>query len=827
MHTTNPEQQKIIDHTNGAILVLAPVGSGKTLVLSERVVRAIKNKIPPEKILCLTFTNRAAKEMSERLMQAVPDAFRKITIKTFHGLCASILRSEAREIGLPTDFVIYDETDCKEIIKEISGYYNTRDVDKAFFQITNYKSHVKVDKLSANLASEELFAHLGTENQARLAAKYQQILQQRHAVDFADLVFYVRMMFHQQENILAKWQNKFTFIQVDEVQDTHLSEYEIVRNLAINSGNIAMVGDLDQTIYQWRGSEPDKVIKAFREEFKPAIYPLTYNHRATQILLKAASGFAEYFQERQTRITPSPNCDIGEKIQVNIANSDSAEAVWIGNEIKQLAANTPEFNYNKIAVLARTNYRVENISSILEKMGIPCLTVEQYQFFNRQEVKDALAYLKLIINPFDSSALRRVLMRPSRGIGHVTIQNIINQGSTCGLMLTDMVSGQTFINGDPFSNLLAAYESGKIVVFDVETTGLDVSKDEVVDIAAVKLVNGRAVEEFQAFIYNTVDVGNSQFTHGYSNEYLREIGEDAYEVFQKFIAFCQNALLIGHNVGFDIKMVKAHASKVGIKFPKLEWSDTWNLANRFIQSDSYSLVNLAEKFLNISQFAAHQAIDDARVTVKLLQKLIPEIQKNSLERQNLANYNDKSFKTLAQNIESWRDMSQELRPAELLKKVLLESGLYAYYKQEEKRRQNLLQLFYIFHERDNPELHPDTAIRSIVEFTALAKNLDQISQQDNKVFLVTVHQSKGLEFDSVFIAGAVEGEFPFYLSQQGEELEEEKRLFYVAMTRAKKRLFISSFLEDSRGYTKAPSQFIGRIPREYLRVGDWGSGRGG
>ncbi|NJL10418.1 MAG: UvrD-helicase domain-containing protein, partial [Calothrix sp. SM1_7_51] len=211
-HTPNPQQQKIIDRTNGAILVLAPVGSGKTLVLSSRVVRAVSSHdnipknihennhiISGEKILCLTFTNRAAKEMSERLMQAVPDVFHKITIKTFHGLCASILRSEAREIGLPTDFVIYDETDCKEIIKEVFGFYHHKDVDKTFFEITNYKSHLEVSKLSANFSNIELFADIGSENQARLVAKYQEILQQRHAVDFSDLVFYVRVMFHHQK----------------------------------------------------------------------------------------------------------------------------------------------------------------------------------------------------------------------------------------------------------------------------------------------------------------------------------------------------------------------------------------------------------------------------------------------------------------------------------------------------------------------------------------------------------------------------------------------------------------------------------------------------
>jgi DNA helicase II / ATP-dependent DNA helicase PcrA len=811
-YTLNLEQQKIINHTKGAILILAPVGTGKTLVLSERVVKAIDDGIPVDKILCLTFTNRASKEMSERLLQYLPNDFRRLTIKTFHSLCASILRIEAREIGLPADFVVYDDTDCKEIIKEIFGYSQDKDIDKIFAKITDCKSKVSHSQLSAIYPDKTLFTSLG-EYTARLITRYHETLQQRHALDFADLVFYVRTMFKHLPEVKRRWQERFDFIQVDEVQDTHLSEYEIVRNLALRSGNIAMIGDLDQTIYEWRGSEPDKVIGEFQEEFKPTIYPLTYNHRSTQTLLNAVSGFADSFQERQTNITPSPKCEVGELIEIFVGKTESEEAEWIAQKIQELAKDKPDFTYNRVAVLGRTNYRVESISKVLERFQVPCITVEQYKFFNRQEIKDALAYVKFILNPFDTGAMRRMLQRPSRRIGDVTIQNIIKEGEAIGLRLTDMAYNQTFASNDPFSNLLTAYKSGTIVVFDVETTGLEVSKDEVIEIAAVKLVNGKKEAEFREYIINQQPVGNSEYIHGYSDDFLRENGRPAQEVFRDFFAFTEGAFLVGHNVGFDIKMVTAHASKAGVSIPQFEWGDTWNIANRFIKSDSYSLVNLAKE-LNLSQFEAHKAIDDSRTTAELLQKLIPEIEKSCIERQALVQKYGRQFQAVAQQVETWRSSSQTLRPAQLLKAILLESGLHDFYKKDEKRRLNLIRLFHVFYDRDNQELHPDVALRSIVEFTALAKNLDQISKKDNQVLMITVHQSKGLEFDTVFIAGAVSGEFPFYLSQQGDELEEEKRLFYVAMTRAKKRLFISGFLEDSRGYSKAVSQFIDDIPSQ-------------
>ncbi|MBG1259868.1 3'-5' exonuclease [Nostoc commune] len=417
--------------------------------------------------------------------------------------------------------------------------------------------------------------------------------------------------------IRQRWEERFDFIQVDEVQDTHLSEYEIVRYLASRTGNIAMIGDLDQTIYEWRGSEPDKFISEFKQEFQPQEYSLTWNYRATQILLNAASGFADSFEQRYTKITPAPNCDVGELIPVYAATNELDEAKWIATQIQKLANNDPNFLYNRIAILTRNHKRIEIITKALEKFTIPCVTVEQHQFFMRQEVKDALAYLRLILNPFDTGSMRRMLLRPNRRIGAVTIENVIQEGEVCGFKLTDMASTQTFIDGDPFNDLLIAYNSGKIVVFDVETTGFSVSKDEVIEIAASKLVNGKLEAEFHAYIVNTVPVGDSEQIHGYSDKFLSANGRNPIDVFQDFLGFIEDAFLVGHNLGFDIKMIKAHAQKLGLSTPKFQWADTWDLAKRFIESDSYSLENLANK-LNLNQLPTHCAIDDTRTTVELL-----------------------------------------------------------------------------------------------------------------------------------------------------------------------------------------------------------------
>lgn len=810
----NPEQSKIIKHIYGAILMLAPVGTGKTRVLSERVMQALKNGISANKILCLTFTNRAAKEMSDRLSKACPDQFRYITVKTFHSLCASILRIEARQIGLPADFVIYDDADCIELVKNVFGISQNKEAEKMFFAMANCKTKASDLQLLPNYPLAKLFNTLGSHN-AKLANRYQAILQERHALDFADLIFYIRTMFHNHPDIRQRWGKRFDFIQIDEVQDTHLSEYEIVRYLASNSGNIAMIGDLDQTIYEWRGSEPDEVISQFKTDFNPTEYSLTLNYRATKTLLSAASGFADSFANRQTKITPAFECEPGELIRVHTARNEWEEGKWIGEQIKKLADNNPNFAYNRVAILARTQNRIDLISRVLEQLNIPCVTIEQYNFFMRQEVKDALAYLRFILNPFDTGSLRRLLLRPSRRIGDATIKSVIDEGQKCGFRLTDMALSQTFVNGDPFSELLKAYTSGKIVVFDVETTGFSVSQDEVVEIAAIKLIEGKPAGEFHAYIANTLSVGDSEKVHGYSDKFLAINGKPAPLVFREFFHFAEGALLVGHNVGFDIKMVTASASKVGLTVPKLQWADTWNLANRFIEADSYSLEALAAK-LNLTK-PNHKAIDDTRTTVELLKALIPLIKPGEAYRQAIVYRYGEQFEVVAKQIEDWRYASQKLRPVQLLEKLLVESGLSDYYRND-KRLQNLKRLVRIFQERDEQTLHPDTALRSLIEFTALAKNLDQIKSENNQVPIITIHQAKGLEFDTVFIAGASEGEIPSFLSLKYGKLEEEKRLFYVAMTRSKKHLFISAHSKNNFGKLTNPSNFLKLIPEKFIET---------
>lgn len=816
MSLLNRQQQAIVSQVFGSVLVLAPVGTGKTRVLAERAINAVAHDIPPEKILCLTFTNRAAQEMRDRLTAYSYEASRKATVKTFHALCAYMLRVEARRIGLPSDFVIYDEQDSLELIKEIFFTRDEKEAKDIQAKVSDCKIKAEPDCLSLACPPQLLFARLGTYRSERATA-YQHTLQQRHALDFSDLIYYVRCMLSDDETIHRRWAERYDFVQVDEVQDTHMSEYEILRTLAMRSGNVAMIGDIDQTIYGWRGSEPHRVMARYMREFSPTEYSLVENYRATQTLLAAADSFANSFSTRMTRITPARICPPGEPIRVFRGRNEYEEARWIGSQIRALSHGKHEFRFDRIAILTRVHNRCSVIYNVLENEfpEIPCITVEQFEFFRRQEVKDALAYLRLLVNPYDGGAMQRMLLRPARGIGDATINNVSSEGEQCALRLIDMVLPSTMLMGDPFAELLDAYSNGQIVVFDTETTGLDMSRDEIVEVAATKLYRGQPIGIFHEFIRNTVPVGHSQNIHGYSDEELRAKGRPAHQVLAEFLEFSADAILVGHNVDYDIKMVSAHARRVGLDVGRVKHADTMNIAQRLIDAERYTLEFLARQ-IGLPAQPTHKADDDVRTTVDLLNFLIPKLAAGQIARMRIVGRYGKNFAPLAAQFEAWKEAIAVLRPHNLLKHVLEESGLLQHYRRDPKRIQHLKSLHRLFREHDDSTLHSETALRSLVDFAALARNLDHLSATDNQVVIVTIFQSKGLEFDAVFIAGASEDEIPHYYSQTGERLEEERRLFYVAMTRAKRLLLISNYVIGPRGYSKPPSRFIGAIGRRWL-----------
>ncbi len=422
----NQEQAAVLGHLHGTLLVLAPAGTGKTRLMADRLAAVIAAGMPPELTLGVTFTNRAAEHMRTAVKESGNPEAKKCVIQTFHSLCAWILRTEARDIGLPTDFVIYDEQDSIDLLRQcFAGTGTDLSPDSAFWQLSQLKSDCPATSLT--------LAEIPALNLAGLSAPlinafrtYHGHLAERHALDFSDLLYRTRAMFAASPTKREKWAGRFQWIQMDEVQDTHDSEYEVIRMLATHATGLAFFGDLDQSIYQWRGSDPDQVIERFKADFHPVTELfLRDNYRATKSLLRVADRHAATLHHRRTHTHPAPSLPDGTPPEISHHYDPASEGEFIAHRIQELQRTGDP---GKIGILTRTHRRSTAVSDALSANGIPHVTVEQFDFFRRQEIKDLLARLRLLFNPADTGALRRMLLRPACGIGEATLQKLSSEG---------------------------------------------------------------------------------------------------------------------------------------------------------------------------------------------------------------------------------------------------------------------------------------------------------------------------------------------------------------------------------------------------------------
>lgn len=802
----NTQQREIMEKRDGALLVLAPAGTGKTRVMAERLALAIEDGIDPDRTLGVTFTNRAAGEMRGRVAGRLGDAARHTNIRTFHGLCAWMLRQEAQDLGLARDYVIYDEEDSKEVLRFCLRGTRTKAQD-AYWDISKHKSGCPVNHLS--LAAVPRLDSAGLAQELAVAAdKYHNLLAARNALDFADLIYHVRAMLALMPDKRDRWSRRFDWIQVDEVQDTHHSEYDVIRQLALRTKNVALFGDIDQTIYEWRGSEPDAVLELFKEDFKPvAELSLVDNYRATRTLLRLADGFAATFASRRTSIRPAPGLPEGEQPVLHSAPSPGGEAGWIAERIAALTRNAGEDKTPPVSVLTRTHRRSQAVSDAMTAARVPHITVEEFEFFRRQEIKDVLARFRLLLNPYDAGALGRVTRRPASGIGNATLKTLWQEGEPAALRITDLIRPETHTHGEPFAPLLAGLRDGTVVVLDVETTGLSPAEDEVVDVGAVRVINGAIQERFQSLIHPTCPVGFSSEVHGLSDEVLKEKGREPDSVFKELRDFAGDDHIVGHNVRFDLSMLKAHGARVGVRFDFPSWDDTLEIGRRLVSLERYDLGTLCGHF-GTPHLPSHRALADAEATADVLLALRDHLAAGQGQRLELVGRLGDPFARMAGLFETWRKAAEELRPAELCRLILTESGLGEHYADDDRRTGHLEDLIRFLAANDQANAAPRAALEEVVQKVALARNVDHLDEDDPRVPIITIHQSKGLEFDVVFVAGASKGEIPSYYAVKEGRVEEERRLFYVAITRAKRRLFISCFDRNDFGYSAGPSEFL-------------------
>jgi DNA helicase-2/ATP-dependent DNA helicase PcrA len=397
----NPEQQEAVLQTDGPIIILAGAGSGKTRVLTHKVIYLMTNKkIPPESILCVTFTNKAASEMKERIRSHLEKGTMP-WISTFHSLCAKILRIDGEAIGFSSKFAIYDTQDQIEAIKEAMNRLSISTKDFKPFSIHATISQAKNELISA--AEYPTYARgYFQETVAKIYPIYQSILKENDALDFDDLIQQTIRLFKENEQILSKYQNRFEYILIDEYQDTNRAQYMLTRLLSAKHKNICVVGDFSQSIYSWRGADYRNLMH-FKDDFKNTkTFSLERNYRSTQRILDAASVIVSKNMSHPILHLWTENPE-GEEIEIFEASSEQDEAEFIIRKIIELNIK----NLHEVAVLYRTNAQSRVLEEVLLHHSVPYLLIGGTRFYERKEIKDVLSYLRLINNPKDLISHKR------------------------------------------------------------------------------------------------------------------------------------------------------------------------------------------------------------------------------------------------------------------------------------------------------------------------------------------------------------------------------------------------------------------------------------
>ena len=424
----NEAQRLAVENIHGASLIIAGAGSGKTRVLTYRITHLLKNGVKPGSILALTFTNKAAREMKNRIAEMVgQNTARHLWMGTFHAIFARILRIEAETIGYPSNFTIYDSADSKSLIRSIIKDLNLDD--------KTYKPNVVSSRISAaknNLVSSEVYAKLPETAEYDQSIKmplisliYKEYAKRcflAGAMDFDDLLLKTNSLFRNHPEILAKYQRMFNFILVDEYQDTNHSQYMIIKKLAATHNNICVVGDDAQSIYSFRGARIENILNFKTDYPEHKVFKLEQNYRSTQTIVDAANSIIAK-NKRQIRKNVFSEKEKGTLIKVMSAITDNEEGYLVSNEIIETRMRD-HYLFSDYAILYRTNAQSRIFEEALRKRNIPYKIYGGLSFYQRKEIKDLLSYFRMVINPKDNEAFKRIINYPARGIGQTTLTKL-------------------------------------------------------------------------------------------------------------------------------------------------------------------------------------------------------------------------------------------------------------------------------------------------------------------------------------------------------------------------------------------------------------------
>lgn len=442
----NPVQREACAYTEGPLLILAGAGSGKTRVLTHRVAYLISEGLcSPWEILVVTFTNKAAKEMRERVETLVGENVKVEWLGTFHSICVRILKRDIEYLGYSKDFNIIDEQDKQKLIKQI---LKDLKIDEDKFSASSIASSISKAKDELKTVSDyerEASGDYREEQIAKVYSEYQALLKKNNSVDFDDLIFLTVRLFEENPSRLEYWQNKFKYILVDEYQDTNHAQFKIIYMLAGSRGNVCVVGDESQSIYGFRGADISNILE-FEKAYKDAkVIKLEQNYRSTKTVLAAANAVIKNNKSKIDKSLWTENDD-GDKIDLFFAKNEYDEGQYIVDTIDKMARDK-KYNYSDFVVLYRTNAQSRAIEEVFMREGTPYRIIGGLKFYSRKEIKDIISYLKLINNPKDNVSFARVINEPKRGIGDTTVDKLRELADSSGTSMFEVLENDMQVAG--------------------------------------------------------------------------------------------------------------------------------------------------------------------------------------------------------------------------------------------------------------------------------------------------------------------------------------------------------------------------------------------
>ena len=747
----NSAQREAVLTTEGPLLVLAGAGSGKTRVLTFRIAHMLGDLgVKPWQVLAITFTNKAATEMRERLAALIPSGTRGMWVCTFHAMCVRMLREDADLLGYTGQFTIYDDDDSKRMVRDIMQALG---IEQKQFPINMIRSKISSAK-NAMIGPEDMLKSADSPNDKKAAQVYLELerrLRAANAMDFDDLLVRTLELLRTRPEVLDKYQERFRYISVDEYQDTNHVQYEIANLLAAKYQNLMVVGDDDQSIYSWRGADITNILD-FEKDFKDCkTVKLEQNYRSTGHILSAANAVVRHNSQRKDKRLFTAEGD-GEKIQAFQASDERDEGRWIAGEIEKLHAKGT--SYDDIAVFYRTNAQSRILEDMFLRAGVPYKIVGGTRFFDRAEIRDVMAYLKMIVNPADEMSVKRVINTPRRGIGSTSIQKIeqLARDNRCSFFQAcEIACAETGMFSAKVRNGLSSF-----VALVREGRRMDGVLKDVVEMIVDKT---GLLQAFRAegTMESESRAENIQEFLGVAAEF-EETHEDIEGTLES-LEELRAAGVADVPAGAEPEpvVVSAPAPEPG---PSAPASSFEALVSARDAAGSNPLDGLAAPALSPQDALAAAIAGNAYAA-----------------------------------------------PTEM--------SAGAVHADEIERTYGPLTC---------------KALPALMEWLALRSDLDSLAGETHAITMMTIHSAKGLEFPAVFVAGMEEGIFPhvhdFGGSDDPGKLEEERRLAYVAITRARKRLFLTyAATRRTYGSTSANprSRFLNEIPFEDIEFSGIGS----